>query len=271
MLRTTQKAAGITYDRSRISRDVDRIIAAFTPEIFAARKSWGERNKKPVFIVGMPRAGSSLIEQIAASHPQIGGLGESKAIGGIVQNLGWSPSPRWTPATIRATSEKHLRMLESKFPTAARIIDKMPDNIFQLGLIATLFPGAKIIFAARDPRDICLSCFFQHFAEPLGFDTDLADCAHRIRELDRLTAHWRAVLPLETMVLSYDSLIANPESESRMLINFLGLEWDSACLDFHKTARPVRTASWAQVRQPIYASAAGRWQNYSQIIDNSSS
>ena len=166
------------------------------------------------------------------------------------------------PESLRTEAETYLRTQQAKAGNAARIIDKMPDNIFQLGLIATLFPQARVIFCARDPRDTIISCFFQHFSQPLAYDTDLQDCAFRLREIERLTRHWQNVLPLCHMTLSYEALLADPQAESRDLISFLGLEWEPQCLDFHLSARAVRTASWAQVRQPLYQTAAGRWRNY---------
>jgi tetratricopeptide (TPR) repeat protein len=261
-LRVAQASAGRGFDRARLTRDVDRIISAFTPAQFAARADWGEASEVPVFIVGMPRAGSSLFEQIAASHTQVFGAGEQRGIGEIAARLGWAPTPAWTPQSIREAAASYLVSLRRQAGGVLRIIDKMPDNIFQLGLIATLFPQARVIFCARDARDVALSCFFQHFSEPVGFDTNLGDCAYRIRELSQLTAHWRQALPLRSVVFSYEALAADPEGESRRMIGFLGLEWEAQCLDFHQTERVVRTASWAQVRQPLYQRSVGRWRHY---------
>ena len=147
-------------------------------------------------------------------------------------------------------------------PGITRIIDKMPDNIFQLGLIAVLFPNARVIFCERDSRDLALSCYFQHFAQPYAFDTDLTDTASRIRALDRLRAQWLQVLPLRCMIFSYERLLKDPEIQARRLIEFLGLNWEQKCLAFHETDRVVRTASWAQVRKPLYQDSVERWKNY---------
>jgi hypothetical protein len=215
----------------------------------------------------MPRSGSSLFEQIAASHPLVFGAGERFGIGAIAQRLGWAPSPAWTPASIAEAADRYLA--EVPADGAERIIDKMPDNIFQLGLIATLFPNARIIFCERDPRDLALSCFFQHFAQPYGFDTDLEDIGFRIQELERLKSHWLQALPLRCLTFSYEQLLAAPEAESRRLIDFLGLEWDEKCLAFHQTERVVRTASWSQVRKPLYSDSAGRWKNYQAHLEGS--
>ncbi len=266
LLRRAQAAAGRQYNAAKLSSDVDQLIAIFNPDVFTGAVGKGTSSEQPVFILGMPRSGSTLFEQIAASHSKVAGAGERKGIGVIANRLGWRPSARWTQDAIQAQGAEYLQAMRAAGGDARRIIDKMPDNIFQLGLIATLFPDARIIFCARDPRDTCLSCYFQHFSEPLGFDTDLNDAAHRFAETERLTAHWRAVLPLRTITLSYEALLGDLEGESRRLIDFLGLDWEPACLDFHQNQRPVRTASWAEVRQPLYHRSVGRWRAYAQHL-----
>jgi tetratricopeptide (TPR) repeat protein len=266
LLRAALARAGHGFDRARLTRDIGRIMAAFTPEVLAGFAG-AEDSEAPVFIVGMPRAGSSLFEQIAASHSQVFGAGEQRGIGAIAARIGWAPNPAWTPAALHAEAAGYLASMRAKGGPAARIIDKMPDNIFQLGLISALFPRARMIFCAREVRDVMLSCYFQRFAQPYGFDTDLADCAFRAAELARLTAHWRQALPGRHMVLEYEALLAEPEAESRRLIAFLGLDWEPGCLNFAATPRAVRTASWAQVRRPLDAGAAGRWKRYAWVFE----
>jgi tetratricopeptide (TPR) repeat protein len=261
-LRALQAKAGLKFDLPKLQRDIDKLIAVFSAANFAPRSAWGDPSEIPVFIVGMPRSGTSLVEQILASHPAAYGAGEIKIIGDIAAKIGWGPTQAWTPANIKASAKHYLAGLTQNAAGKLRVSDKMPDNIFQLGLIATLFPNARIIFSERDPLDTCFSCFTQRFSEPHGFDTDLADCGARLREIARLTRHWQNSLPLKTYTVSYEKLVADTESESRKLIDFLGLPWDPACLDFHRTQRVVKTASWAQVRQPAYQHAAGRAQNY---------
>ncbi len=261
LLRSEQSRAGIRFDRAKLTRDVDKIIAAFPRQSFALRTGWGEPSEVPVFIVGMPRAGSTLFEQIAASHSHVFGAGEQEGIGEAAAALGWEPSG-WDTGKIKARAGDYLLKLRGIGGEAARVIDKMPDNIFQLGLIATLFPRARIVFCDRDCRDVALSCYFQRFSQPLGYDTDLEDCVFRIKEIRRLTAHWQEHLPLKKMTLSYETLLQEPETQARRLIEFLGLDWEPDCLNFHQTERVVRTASWAQVRKPFYQSSNGRWQNY---------
>jgi tetratricopeptide (TPR) repeat protein len=260
LLRAQLRNAGRLFDPQKLNADVDRIITAYKPDSFNAFAGWGDATEAPVFIVGMPRAGSSLFEQIAASHGDVFGAGERPDIGAISNRIGWAPSPAWTREAIAAAASEYLAATAQS--GAARIIDKMPDNIFQLGLIAALFPNARIIFCERDARDIAISCYFQHFAQPYGFDTDLTEIALRIRALERLQAHWLQVLPLRCMVLSYEALLQDQEAQARSLIEFLGLDWDEKCLSFHQTERIVRTASWAQVRKPFYKDSVQRWKNY---------
>jgi len=260
LLRAQLRNAGRSFDPRKLNADVERIIAAFTPDVFKAFAGWGNASEAPVFIVGMPRAGSSLFEQIAASHAQVFGAGERTDIGAIANRIGWAPSPAWTREAIAASASAYLDLTPPS--GATRMIDKMPDNIFQLGLIVALLPNARVIFCERDARDVAISCYFQHFAQPYGFDTDLPEIALRIRALERLRAHWLHVLPLRCMVFSYEALLQAPETQARRLIDFLGLEWDEKCLAFHQTERIVRTASWAQVRRPFYRDSVERWRNY---------
>ena len=215
----------------------------------------------------MPRSGTSLVEQIAASHRLVHGAGERKDIAGILSTLGGGKMGKlpstWDPASVRREAAEHVRKLHHLSGGAARVIDKLPLNIVVLGQIAVLFPGARIVVCRRDPRDVSLSCFFQYFQEDAMPWTDsLEDCGFRSQEIDRLMTHWREVLPLPILEIEYEALVGNLEAESRRLIDFLGLDWDPACLSFHKTERTVMTASLWQVRQPLYASSVGRWRHY---------
>ncbi len=261
LLRGLLQNAGRAFDPARLQADVDRIIASYPAAAFEAFAGWGNASEAPVFIVGMPRAGSSLFEQIAASHSAVFGAGERREIGGISNRIGWAPSPAWTQEAIAESAAEYLAAVPVA-PGITRIIDKMPDNIFQLGLIAVLFPNARVIFCERDPRDLALSCYFQHFAQPYAFDTDLRDIALRIQALERLRSHWLQVLPLRCMTFSYEGLLKEPATQARRLIEFLGLNWEDKCLAFHETDRVVRTASWAQVRKPLYRDSLDRWRNY---------
>jgi hypothetical protein len=264
--RAYRAAAGDGFDATDLAGRIDRSLADFTAAFFAAVGGWGNPSELPVFIVGLPRSGTSLIEQIAASHSRVFGAGELKTIGEAAVELGPVDAP-WTQAAVRRAADAHLERLRGLGGGADRVIDKLPDNIFMLAVIATLYPAARIIFCRRDPRDIGVSCFFQKFsAGLLTFSYDLADCGRRIRETERLAAHWHRVLPLRWLDVRYESLVADLEGESRRLIEFLGLAWEPACLDFHRTIRTVQTASSWQVRQPLYHRSVGRWRHYERHL-----
>jgi tetratricopeptide (TPR) repeat protein len=266
LIRANWIAFGQSFDGTGLRHYVDWAIATFTPELFAASADWGDPSELPVFIVGMPRSGTTLVEQIAASHHQVFGAGELKDIGAIVRALNGGdrhrPPAAWDREAMRRAATAQIARLRGLDGGAVRVIDKMPDNCRVLGQIALLFPRARVIVCRRDPRDICLSCHFQQFGDGMVWTTDQAELAERAREIDRLLAHWRAVLPVPVLEMRYEDLVANLEAESRRLIAFLGLNWDPACLAFHETERPVLTASLWQVRQPLYSTSVGRWRHY---------
>jgi tetratricopeptide (TPR) repeat protein len=273
MYRSARSAAGDWFDAVALSRQIDEIIATFTPGFFARVAGWGTRSEVPVFIVGMPRSGTSLVEQIAASHSRVFGAGELLHIGRMYGDFGPPTDShghelRWEEAVIRRAAGGHLQRLREIGSGAERVIDKMPDNVLCIGLVAALYPQARIIFCGRDPRDIALSCFFQKFTPGmLGFSYDLADCGKRQVQIDRLIAHWHRVLPLPMLEVNYEKLVADLAGESQRLVSFLGLEWEPACLDFHRTRRTVATASSWQVRQPLYDRSIGRWRNYERHLE----
>jgi tetratricopeptide (TPR) repeat protein len=264
--RQQRAEAGERFDIEALRRQVDDLIELATPDFFSAVASWGNPSQAPVFIVGMPRSGTSLVEQIAASHSRVFGAGELDALREIWDTLSahnrGRPVEKWGAAFARRLADRHVGSLQTLGNGAVRVIDKMPDNIFFLWLIAALFPSARIILCRRDLRDVCLSCYFQHFTEGHLYAYDLADCGARAFEIDRLATHWSRVVPLEILAIDYEKLVSDLEGESRRLIEFLGLEWEPACLDFHLTERPVLTASASQVRQPLYTRSVGRWRRY---------
>jgi tetratricopeptide (TPR) repeat protein len=256
--------AGEPCSSDQFAHRVDESIAMFTSEFFARTRDWGEPSDLPVFIVGMLRSGTSLVEQIASSHPDLFGAGELMDIGNIAASLSFT---QWQPGSIKDAARKQLDRLRVLGGSALRVIDKMPANVEHLGLIATLFPSARIILCRRDPRDTCLSCFFQRFSTGNLFSFDLTQCGRHHVDTDRLIAHWLKVLPLKMLEVQYEELVADLEGQSRRIISFLGLPWNAACLDFHRTERIVKTASAWQVRQPIYTRSVGRWRNYERHLE----
>jgi tetratricopeptide (TPR) repeat protein len=266
LYRAARAATGDFFDAADLASRIDRLISDFAPASFDALNDCGNPSALPVFIVGLPRSGTSLVEQIAASHSRVFGAGELRDISEISAGLGPVDTP-WAPAMVRRAADTHLERLRGLGGDVDRVTDKMPDNIFMLGLIAALYPSARIIFCRRDPRDVGLSCFFQKFgAGLLTFSYDLADCGRRIRETERLVAHWHRVLPLRWLDIQYESLVADLEGQSRRLIEFLDLAWEPGCVDFHRTKRAVHTASRWQVRQPLYRRSVGRWRHYERHL-----
>lgn len=262
--------AGERFDPEAFQREVDDLINLGTPALFSAMASWGNPSDMPVFIVGMPRSGTTLVEQIAASHSRVFGAGELREINRIVNAMvahnSGRPIAKWEAVFARQLADQHVAHLQQLGGGAVRVIDKMPDNVLLLWVIAALFPSARVILCQRDRRDICLSCYFHWFREGNLFAYDLADCGLRALEVERLSTHWLRVLPLEMLVIDYEELVADLEGESRRLIEFLGLDWEPACLDFYRTERPVFTASSWQVRQPLYGRSVGRWRHYERHL-----
>jgi hypothetical protein len=219
-------------------------------------------------VVGMMRSGTSLTEQIIAAHPAAKGAGELSFWNQAVQERSSDIRQGLLAETARKQlAQAYLRALASQGGDARRIIDKAPINSDYLGIIHSVFPNARFIYMRRDPVDTCLSCYFQKFSIALNFTMDLQDLAHYYKEHRRLMAHWRAVLPPGTILdVPYEELISDQEGWSRKILDFVGLDWDPRCLDFHLIDRPVATASYWQVRQKIYKGSVQRWRNYESFI-----
>jgi hypothetical protein len=224
----------------------------------------------PVFIVGMPRSGSTLVEQMLASHPLVFGGGEVDALTDMGQKIGLFTSarpfpdsvPNWTGEQLQALAKGYLQRMRTlaAAPRIERITDKTLSNFRYVGLIAAILPNARIIQMCRDPIDTCLSCFSIQF-KLTEFSYDLAELGRRHAACSRLMAHWRSVLPPGAILqIHYEQLVENFEHEARRIVAHCGLGWDDACLRFYDTQRPVRTASVVQVRQPIYRDSLRRWR-----------
>jgi hypothetical protein len=217
--------------------------------------------------VGMPRSGTSLAEQIIASHPAAYGAGELQFWDRLVFEDAGIMKGILSPDARLKLAEKYLRIFEGRSANALRVVDKSTENSDFLGLIYSVFPNARVIYLQRDPIDTCLSCYFQQFVTGLNFTLNLSDLAHYYAEHQRIMAHWRAVLPPGFILdVPYAELVGDQERWSRKMLEFIGLEWDPACLEFHATKRQVVTASAWQVRQKIYTNSVGRWRHYEKFI-----
>ena len=269
------KRRGIDYDESAVLDAFERIKQVFSPAMLHSRKGLGDSSAAPVFIVGMPRSGTTLLEQILASHPNVFGAGERKEVERIATALrGPDPSMRF-PEVVPTLSGDGLRQLGARYvaavtgqaPAAMRIIDKMPGNFLYLGLIHLALPNARIIHVRRDPIDTCLSCFSLLFSASQPYSHDLGELARYYRAYDALMTHWRGVLPPDIMLdVQYEDIVSDMEQQARRVVAFCGLEWNGACLTFHRTQRTVRTASAIQVRRPIYGTSVGRWRHYREFL-----
>jgi hypothetical protein len=230
----------------------------------------GDRSCVPIFIVGMPRSGTTLIEQILSSQGEVFGAGELKDFANLsfgIRGRDDAEFPEYmadvAPEQLRELARSYLEALQRRAPTAKRIVDKMPYNFKLIGLVHLLLPNARIIHTRRDPRDIALSCFSLIFGDGHEFTYDLGALGRYIRAYETLMEHWRRVLPAGAMLeVQYEDIVEHLEEQARRIVRYCGLEWDDACLAFHKTERVVGTASVNQVRQPIYRSSIGRWRFY---------
>jgi tetratricopeptide (TPR) repeat protein len=262
------KRAGNAYDEAAYLRGVRRIKDAFTPELIARLGGKGDPSEVPIFVLGMPRSGSTLTEQILASHPSAFGAGELPNLPLLARALGPDSGPYFPEflssmgeGDIKALGAAYVEGLRAMAPTAARIVDKLPENYRLLGLIHCALPGAKIIHTRRDAVDTCLSIYSKLFSADVPYSYKLDEIGRYWRAYDDLMAHWRTILPPGSFYdLDYEKLVADQEGETRKLLDFCGLEWNEAVLQFHKTKRVVRTASARQIRKPLYSSSVGRWR-----------
>jgi len=269
------KRKSITYDSQNHSDYVDGLITSYSKRYFQEKAAFGSDSELPVFIVGMPRSGTTLTEQIVSSHPQVYGAGElisfnyfDRAI--AKQFEASSPYPEClsllNSLMANKFSEKYLKELDGYSQNAKRITDKLPGNYFRIGLIKALFPKARIIHCKRNALDTCTSIFSLYFPQGHNYSFDLTELGRHYIDYERLMAHWRSLFPDEIFDVQYEELVMNQETVSRQLIEHLGLEWDEKCLEFDKNKRAVRTASNLQVRKPIYKSSINRWKRYEKQL-----
>lgn len=270
-----KQAAGHKFDLETYRSWVDTVIDIFTPEMVASRAGYGIPSEVPVFVLGMPRSGTTLTEQICASHPSVHGAGELSKLRRMANGLGFRTGAIETlrqsilsisPEMSRALAEEHLSYLREHAPGTLRVVDKMPHNFELIGLIGLLFPNARIVHCRRDAIDNCVSCFVLNFSETHSYNAELRTLGLYYREYDRLMRHWNKVFPGRIFENRYETLIEDQEAQSRRLIDYLGLPWDDACLRFFDREGSVNTPSRWQVRQPIYSSSVKRWKNYEAQI-----
>lgn len=278
--------AGCQLKRKRIEYSADNndlitknIIEYFTKENIDRLRGDACDSNLPIFVLGMPRSGTTLTETIIASHPMVYGAGElndileiaSQAGGGSSANensIGYPLNMQGiTKAELKALGERYISGLQARAPALPRITDKMPANFNCLGLIHLMLPNAKIVHVKRNPIDTCLSCYTRLFNKSQLQSYDLQDIGRYYRNYATLMEHWRKVLPVGSFYeIQYEDIIADAEGQSRALIDYCGLEWNDACLDFHKTERNIRTASVTQVRQPIYKTSVEKWRHYEKHL-----
>jgi len=259
-----QKEAAEPYDRKARERFVEDMERSYTRATVTGPHPGSSDSTRPIFVVGMPRSGTSMLEQIIASHPSARGVGEFGFWSDAMRRHEAAMRQEFPGETLRRQlAAGYLRALSARCSDAPLVVDKTPFNTDYLGLIHAVFPRARIIYLRRSPIDTCLSCYFQQFSTEMNFCLDLSDLAHYYRQHVRLVAHWRELLPASTLLeVSYEELTADQEHWTRRILDFLGLDWDERCLDFHKTDRPVMTASFWQVRQEMYRRGGVRWHNY---------
>jgi tetratricopeptide (TPR) repeat protein len=280
------KRSIVHYDETFVLGELDRTRQVFSPEFMREARGSGEPSAKPIFIVGMPRSGTTLVEQILASHPEVFGAGEltwfERAIGEVRSGIGEVSRGQVSHHEVSRHPEialqmsgdefqelggRYLAAIEQLVPTASHVTDKMPTNFVFVGLIHLALPNATIIHTVRDPVDTCISCFSKLFTEGNFHTYDLAELGRYYRHYQALMAHWHRVLPLGRILdVVYEDIVADLEGMARRIVAHCGLPWDARCLDFHSTERIVRTASAAQVRRPIYASSVGRRRAYQSML-----
>ena len=256
------RAKGLTFDRAGLAALVDRSIELFTPDFIARKAAHSAQTSKPIFIVGMYRSGTTLVEQVLSSHPDIAAGGELTvwAPGDIEIN---PPANTFDPDRTHAAITKYLSVLQNIGPSAARVTDKLPTNFFRLGEIACLLPNARIIHCQRDPIDTCLSIYTTYFSSRVPYAARKDDLVFCYQQYLRIMDHWRKVLPANALLeIQYEALIADREAETRRLIAFTGLDWDESCLQPEQNKRPISTSSAWQARQPVYTNSVQRWLRY---------
>lgn len=261
-----------TAPKTRADTEFEKQLLNLDAQFFKDRHSWGCKSTRPIFVVGVPRSGTTLTEQILATHSMVFGAGELQDIPWLSHSLtqhcaGVYPASlaQLDEMTIRKAAEGHGRFLSHLSCGAERVVDKMPGNTKHIGLIALMFPNAKVICCHRDPLDTCVSGFRSFLDWP---HCNLEAAGHSFRHIERVVQHWDSVLPTKIHHLHYEKLVHDTEHQIRKLIEYCELPWESDCLEFFKTTRSVGTPSKLQVRQPIYDKSIGSWKRYAPCIQS---
>jgi tetratricopeptide (TPR) repeat protein len=259
------KRSTFVYDAEVNARWMTSIAEVFTPALLTAKANAGARSDLPVFVVGMPRSGTTLIEQILGSHPMVTPAGELKRLQGLTDALPNYPAcvADLTAVELKTLGEAYLAQVAPMAAGKRHVVDKMPSNFLLCGMIRLVLPEARIVHSRRDPLDTCLSCYTKLFAGEQAFAYDQTELGHFHRAYQALMAHWRAIMPATHFLeVDYEKVVDDLEGEAQRMLDFLGLPWDERVLKFHETERPVRTASVNQVREPIYHASVGRWRKH---------
>ncbi|MHC4991524.1 MAG: sulfotransferase family protein, partial [Planctomycetota bacterium] len=274
--RAANNAVAQPFDPDAFANLIDRLQDVFTRETLSRLPKPASPSELPVFIAGMPRSGTTLVEQIIDAHPQAVGAGEigdmQSAANAMQTDIGsLDPYPECVrdlaPEDVELLSGRYLEHLARIGPSAARVVNKSLDNWMTLGLVAVLFPSATIVHCRRDPRDTCVSCYMSNILpQRYPFVTDLGHLGFVYRQYERLMTHWRQVLDLKVLEVTYEGLVDDLEADARRIIEFCGLPWDEQCLRFHASGRVVKTLSYDQVRQPIYRSSIARHQRFERHL-----
>jgi tetratricopeptide (TPR) repeat protein len=257
------RRSGRSIDRGKHRANIDRLIATFTPQLFARNQILGSNSELPVLVVGMIRSGTTLIEQIVSSHPEVGAGGELRFWGDHGTRIADVLAGELDATEAGEISAAYCRLLQAVSPAARRITDKMPTNFLLLGLVHLLFPQARVIHCRRHPVDNCLSMFFTPYTRSPDFAHDRGNLVFYYEQYLRLMTHWRQVLPPDRLLeVDYEAVVQDREQSARRIVAFCGLDWDDACLQHERNARPIATPSMWQARQPVYRSSVARWRHY---------
>lgn len=269
------KRSTLRYNPEATRRWMASIGESFAADLIEKFAGSGDPSEKPIFVIGMPRSGTTLVEQILSSHPSVFGAGESPLLDRMARTYpGDGRPPFGYPKLLSELTAANLDRMGRSYAAAisaghpeARIVDKMPTNFLYAGLIHLILPNARIIHCRRNPLDTCVSCYSKHFISGVDFSYDLGELGAFYQDYEKLMERWRALLPPDRFLeIDYEGIVADLPAQAARLIAFCGLDWDDACLTFHQTQRPVRTASAMEVRRPIHRDSVQRWKKYEKHL-----